>query len=422
MKKLIAFVLAAMLLTTACFAAGGDIILIAPNPNAAPKTVTVRVEGLEGSLGMVTVALNGDNSALWAIEQALNQLELDYTVAESPYGGSYITKAAGLQEGDFGGYEGWLYYVDGISPAVSMSLHELKGGEDVVFIYTDFDVLVPIVEAGRDRADMVTLTLTADVTTYDENWNVTVTRQPVAEATFTVEGETYVTDAQGKAVLSAGQSAKEAVSVQVNKKNALGLPALLPLHPDYQLTLTDVKAEPLFTDVAEGKWYTDAVLQMADLGAVAGFPDGTFQPEGTVTRAQVANVLFKLSGGIPVNYLMTFSDVSQGAWYAEGIRWAASQKIVTGADGMFRPDEPVTRQDLAVMLDRWQQSEGVELDQSGEAPAFADNDQIAAYAAESVYRMQKAGVINGIDGSFQPKGTATRAQLCKMLAGLVVSD
>ena len=89
---------------------------------------------------------------------------------------------------------------------------------------------------------------------------------------------------------------------------------------------------------------------------------------------------------------------------------------------MFRPNDPVTRQDLAVMLDRWQQAQGVELDQTGEAPAFADNDQIAAYAAESVYRMQKAGVINGIDGSFQPKGTATRAQLCKMLAGLVVSD
>ena len=260
------------------------------------------------------------------------------------------------------------------------------------------------------------------MTYYDERWNASIVREPMAGTKVTVDGGEYTADDKGQVALSAESAAKETVSVQVEKIAEGGAPLLARLAPDYTLDLPAAETVLPFSDVAEGKWYTESVLQMSDLGAVTGFPDGTFQPDGIVTRAQVANVLFKLSGGIPVNYLMTFSDVSQEAWYAEGIRWAASQKIATGADGMFRPNDPVTRQDLAVMLDRWQQAQGVELDQTGEAPAFADNDQIAAYAAESVYRMQKAGVINGIDGSFQPKGTATRAQLCKMLAGLVVSD
>lgn len=411
MKKLIAIVLSLALLAAMTVSA------------SAGNTVTVRVEGMDGGLGTVNVDLGGDCSALWAIQQALDELNIAYAVAESPYGGSYITKAADLQEGAFGGYEGWLYYVDGVSPAVSMSLHTLTGGEDVVFIYTDFDVLVPIVEAQRDRKGIVTLSVTADVSTYDENWNVTVTRQPVADATFTVEGETYVTDAEGKAVLSAELSAKDAVSVQVSKKNAIGLPALLPLHPDYKLPLADVKAALPFSDLAEGQWYTEPVLQMADLGVVNGMPDGTFQPDGTVTRAQVANMLFKLSGGIPVNYAMTFSDVSEGLWYTEAVRWAASEGIVTGSEGKFRPDDAVTRQDLAVMLVRYQDKVvKAALPEVAEAPAFADNADIAPYAAEAVYLLQKAGIVSGDNGKFLPAATATRGALCKMLAGLVVSD
>ena len=420
MKKLIAIVLTVLMLSTTVLA--GNVLLIAPNPNAAPKPVKVQVEGVDGTLGTVSVNLGEDNSALWVIQQALEELNIDYTVAESPYGGSYISQAAGLKEGAFGGYEGWLYYIDGFSPAVSIDAATLKGGENVVFIYTDFDVLVPIVEAQRDRKGIVTLSLTADVSTYDENWNVTVTRQPVADAAFTVEGETYMTDAQGKAVLSAELSAKAEVSIKLSKKNASGLPALLPLA--FQVyDLSGAKVILPFSDLEEGQWYTEPVLQMSDLGVVNGMPDGTFRPDGTVTRAQVANMLFKLSGGIPANYAMTFSDVSEGQWYTEAIRWAASEGIVTGSEGKFRPDDAVTRQDLAVMLVRYQEKVvKAALPEKAKAPAFADNADIAPYAAEAVYLLQKAGIVSGDNGNFLPKATATRGAVCKMLSGLVVSD
>lgn len=420
MKKLIALLLAAMMLSTAVLA--GDIILIAPNPNAQ-KTVTVRVESPEGNLFYGTVPVTENTGVLDVAEAAFKESGIDYTVSVSPYGGSYITEAAGLREGAFGGYEGWLYYVDGVSPSVSMSLYTLKGGEEVVLVYTDFDVLVPILETSRDHKGVVTFTLTADVTTYDENWNATVTRQPVAGAAVTVDGEIYTTDEQGKAVLSADLSAKDAVAVQVGKKNAVGLPGLIPFAPDFTVALADVEKTMPFADVKEGEWYTPYVLEMADRGVVNGLPGGLFGPSGTVTRAQVAKVLFELSGGVSVNYVMPFSDVDQQAWYGEAVRWCAAMGIAQGADGKFSPDAAVTRQDLAVMLMRYQDNVvKAELPRTADAAAFADNDRIAPYAAEAVYLLQKAGIVQGSEGKFNPTATATRGELCKMLAGLVVSD
>ena len=94
--------------------------------------------------------------------------------------------------------------------------------------------------------------------------------------------------------------------------------------------------------------------------------------------------------------------------------------IVQGADGNFRPDEAVTRQDLAVMLVRYQQKVvKTELPADSAAPAFADNADIAEYAAEAVYLLQKAGIVEGTEGKFLPTAPASRAALCKMLAGLV---
>lgn len=403
MKKIIALLLVALMLSTAVFAE--DVILIAPNPLAA-KTVTVQIEGKDGNLFYDTVTLDEGDSVLQAVEKAFVMGEMEYAVAESPYGGSYITQAAGLKEGAFGGYEGWLYYVDGISPPVSMSLSALKGGEAVVLVYTDFDVLVPILETARDGQG-VTVTITADVTTYDENWNAIVTRQPVAGAQVTADGTAYVTDEQGMVRLNEADSAKAQVSFAVEKKNALGLPALVPLAPDFQLVLP----------VVEAPWYAPYLENLTQAGVTVGAYDAT------LTRADVVTALYELSGGMPVNYSLPFADVAQDASYAEAVRWAASQKIVNGfGDGTFRPEANVTRQDLAVMLVRYQQAAQVVLPAHSEAPAFADNGKIAPYAAEAVYVLQKAGVVSGADGKFSPTATANWAQMGKMLSAFVVSD
>lgn len=176
-------------------------------------------------------------------------------------------------------------------------------------------------------------------------------------------------------------------------------------------------AAPAFSDVEADAWYAPYVADLAARGAVDGFPDGTFRPTETVTRAQAVKILYALSGSTPVSYLLPFPDVPEEQWYTEAVRWAASLQIVTGStDGTFQPDAPLTRQDLAVLLVRFMQTMEQPLPQDAAAPAFADNAHIAPYAAESVYLLQKAGVLTGADGSFYPRTPATRAQLCKLLS------
>ena len=422
MKKIVALLLVALMLSTAVFAE--DIILIAPNP--AAKTVSVRVEGVTENLYDGKIAWTEGMTALSALETVLAEAGVEYVIKDSQYGGKYVSAVGADVEGAFGGYDGWMYYVDGQSPMFSIDACALNGGEELLVAYADMSAVLPIITAQRDAKGIVTVQVTADVTTYDEsnNWAPVVTRQPMADAKLTADGADYVTDAQGKAVLSAESSAKEAVAVQVEKAAEGGAPLLVRLPAGYTVDLSAVEAEKIaFSDVADDAWYAPYVVNMARQGVVEGFPDGTFQPVGKVTRAQVANVLYKLSGSVPVNYLLPFSDVAQDQWYAEAIRWAASEKIVTGfEDGTFRPDAYVTRQDLAVMLVRYQQAAEIRLSQEGEAPAFADNDQIASYAAEAVYVLQKAGVVNGTDGKFNPAATAGRGELCKMVSAFVISD
>lgn len=422
MKKLIALLLVALMLSTAVFAE--DIILIAPNPNAV-KTVSVRVEGVTGNLYDGSVAWAEGMTALSALETALTDAGVEYVIKDSQYGGKYVSAVDGDVEGTFGGYDGWMYYVDGQSPMFSIDACALQGGESLLVAFADMSAVLPILEASRDWKDQVTVTVTADVTTYDEtnNWAPVVTRQPMADVKLTVDGAEYITDAQGKALLSAESAAKETVSVQVEKTTEAGAPILVRLAPGYVLDLASAPKAMPFSDLEEGKWYTPYALEMYDLGVINGLPGGLFGPTGTVTRAQAAKVLFELGGGVPVNYLMTFTDVAETAWYAEAVRWCAAMGIAQGSDGKFSPDAPVTRQDLAVMLMRYQTNVvKADLPATAEAPAFLDNEQIASYAAEAVYKLQKAGIVQGSEGKFSPTATATRGELCKMLSGLVVSD
>ena len=422
MKKFLAMLLTVLMLSTMCTAFAEDMLVIAPNPNAAPASVTLQVEGAAGNVYYGEVALTEGDTVLSVLEAALAEAGVALEVKDSQYGGKYIDVIGEDTSARFGGYDGWMYYVDGQNPMYSIDGYVLQGGEHVLVAYADMSALLPVLSAEKDYKGVVTLTVTADVTYYDESWNASVVREPVAGVKLTVEGVEYITDDQGKAILSAGTSAKETVTVQAEKYTEAGAPVLVRLAPDATLDLTGAQTVLPFSDVEEGKWYTEYVLEMYDLGVVNGLPGGVFDPAGTVTRAQVANMLYKLSGGVPVNYLMTFSDVAEGKWYTEAIRWAASQGIVTGADGKFNPDANITRQDLAVMLVRYQGKAGIELAQDGEAPAFRDNDKIAAYASEAIYKLQKAGIVQGSEGKFHPTATANRGELCKMLSGLVVSD
>ena len=162
--------------------------------------------------------------------------------------------------------------------------------------------------------------------------------------------------------------------------------------------------------------YTDYVITQ---GLMRGKAPTSFVPDGIVTRAEMVTVLWNMSGTPVVNYLMTYTDVSEEAWYAEAIRWASSEGIVDGyGNNAFGPDDPITREQMATMLYRYEKElggggfTGAWMFQS----AFTDAAKVNDWAREAVAWCGMNGILEGRgDGSFDPAGKAQRSELAKVL-------
>jgi len=132
----------------------------------------------------------------------------------------------------------------------------------------------------------------------------------------------------------------------------------------------------------------------------------------------VIQVLYNFSDRPNVSGLPnTFNDVGAGLWYTDAVTWGRANSVVSGlGDGIFAPNENITRQDLAVILDNFATQIGAELPTTRASSSFGDQTNIATYATSAVDRFYRAGIVSGMpDGSFNPRGTATRAELATML-------
>ena len=175
-----------------------------------------------------------------------------------------------------------------------------------------------------------------------------------------------------------------------------------------------------FTDVAESRWSYSYIKEMYDAGVINGMTATTFAPAANVTRAQFVTMIARLADADVSGYASgPFADVPAGSWYAPYVNWAAANGIVNGTSATtFDPNTTISRQDMAVILYNYTQHFGVQLDQKT-VTAFTDEGSVAAYALPAVQALHRAGVINGMpDGSFQPYATATREQACIVLCAL----
>ncbi len=172
-----------------------------------------------------------------------------------------------------------------------------------------------------------------------------------------------------------------------------------------------------FTDVSESDWYYEAVRFVQERGLMNGYSDGRFGANDTLSRAQLAQILFNKEGRPVVNYLLDFSDVAGEAWYTEAIRWATSQGIVGGyGNGTFGPNDPITREQLAVML--WQYSGSPAA--TNKELHFNDEREISGFSLEAMRWAVENRILNGDgDGRLGPQGQATRAQVAQMLKNFI---
>ena len=171
-----------------------------------------------------------------------------------------------------------------------------------------------------------------------------------------------------------------------------------------------------FTDVPESQWYYEDVRFVVENGLFTGVSDTQFQPGTTMQRNMMATVLHRLAKEPEVDYSAVFSDVPDGKWYTNGIIWCAQTGIVSGmGGGRFAPGQTVTRQQIAVMLYNYAVRTGRSAVERGDMSAFSDAGTVASWATDAMSWAVGVGILNGSGGKLLPGDGAQRAQVAAML-------
>ena len=174
-----------------------------------------------------------------------------------------------------------------------------------------------------------------------------------------------------------------------------------------------------FTDLNVNAWYHDGVHFCIDEGLMEGYGGGLFGPNDTLSRAQLCQIVYNMEGQPATSGSSVFTDVADGAWYADAVTWAASQGIVGGyGNGLFGPEDNITREQLAAILYRYAQAKGydVSVGEDTNILSYTDALEISEYAIPAMQWACGAGVIEGVtDSTLVPQGDATRAQAAVML-------
>lgn len=193
-----------------------------------------------------------------------------------------------------------------------------------------------------------------------------------------------------------------------------GAAAYFTAEAESELLLSGTAVASVYTDTPVDGWFSAAVDYAATRSLMNGTGEGAFSPGSTLTRAMFVTILGRMAGVNTANYPGTsFDDVPDGMWFSPYVQWGAKNGIINGiGDGLFAPDSPVTREQMAALITRYADAAGLTLPNGvSTRRAFRDAGSISDWAYESVERMRLTGLLNGDDaGNFNPRNGATRAE------------
>jgi len=179
-----------------------------------------------------------------------------------------------------------------------------------------------------------------------------------------------------------------------------------------------------YSDVPASGELRTAVDFVTSRGLMDGTGSGKFSPDGTLSRAMLAAVLWRLEGKPAVDYAMTCPDVAEGAWYTEAVRWAASEGLVRGyPDGTLGPERTLTREQSAVILYRYAAKKGYDTSAAMGTAGYEDIMTVSSYARDAVTWAGGAGILKGFGSKLLPCAAETRgaeAQSIAWFCGLFV--
>ena len=217
---------------------------------------------------------------------------------------------------------------------------------------------------------------------------------------------------QKEAAAAVLAAAREAIQAAETREEVAAL--LAEAQEAMEEAMNLVCASDLFRDVAENTWYHEGVDYMVRQGYMDGMGGGLFGVNGTMTRGQMVTILYRIAGKPSVEGLENpFRDVAEGRYYTDAVIWAAANGIVEGMEeGVFAPEGAVTRQQVAVILYR---HSGAEAGNEDLLSSYPDGKQVAPYARQAMNWAVSQGLIRGVENggvtTLSPAATATRAQM-----------
>ena len=179
---------------------------------------------------------------------------------------------------------------------------------------------------------------------------------------------------------------------------------------------SSVSTDLPFTDMKADDWFYEAVKYVYDSKLMDGTASTTFAPLMTTNRAMVVTILWRLDGQPKTDAALSFADVESGVWYTDAVNWSASMGIVKGYnDTVFAPNDTVTREQLATILYRYAQSKGYDVSAKGNLSTFTDGAKTSSWAAEAMEWAVGSKLLTGKGGNvLDPTGTATRAEVAQI--------
>ena len=276
--------------------------------------------------------------------------------------------------------------------------------------------LLPALDEDLEYGDVTYGTVQADLGAYydaadgaivDETGRLTLPIRSVASSTEGPIGQVSVT-------VHSTNFKDFTLTVEVSAKNPPKQTGGSVGKPPVKKPETDASGEH-FSDVTERDYFYDAVRWAAENGITGGTGDGQFSPEAPCTRGQLVTLLWRAAGSPGVRHEHGFTDVREDAYYADAIRWAVREGIIAGyGGGRFGADDTITREQMALILYRWAKTQGLGF--TGAWMFRLPFDDVGEAAYEAVAWCYMHGVTKGTGSTtFSPKSPCTRAQIVTFL-------
>lgn len=330
---------------------------------------------------------------------AMEKFDLTAVGAEAGYVSSITKDGVTLGEFDKGPDSGWLYTVNGKLPTVGLTSYSVSNGDSILFYYT---------------TDW----------TEDPQAGSVLGEKPLTANQKAAKAVSDLIDAIGAVTADSGDAIERARAAY----DALtdGQKALVENYDD--LLAAERKYAALtgqlpFGDI-DGHWAAEAVRYVFANDLMNGVSETRFDPDGTMTRAMLVTVLWRMEGEPEVTAASEFIDVEPGTWYSDAVLWADAHGIVNGVGGgRFAPTDHISREQLATMLYRYARYK--EQDTTAEAglSGYADGGAVSAWALEAMEWACGEELITGKNGGrLAPQDTATRAEVATLLMRYLQTD